>query len=121
MTEDEWEKRRDRAIMAAFQTGRPVFADSEGTLRYTDGAKEEVPLDVGTDVSVAVDHGTGALPRAARWSRRAYVFSLVAAVANGISVVWHPWQIAAVAVCLGSAILWRRVHRGQRTLLGAGR
>ena len=47
MTDDEWEKRRDRAIAAAFQTGRPVFADNEGELRYVDGAKESLADDAG--------------------------------------------------------------------------
>lgn len=52
MTDDEWGKQRDRAIAAAFQTGRPVFADSDGTMRYADGAREELPSDVGVPTTV---------------------------------------------------------------------
>jgi hypothetical protein len=47
MTDEEWEQRRDRAIAAAFQTGRAVFADSEGQLRYADGDCELIAADVG--------------------------------------------------------------------------
>ncbi len=47
MTDDEWQRQRERAILGAFQTGRPVFADSEGVVRYTDGAGEPVADDVG--------------------------------------------------------------------------
>ena len=47
MNGPEWDKQRERAILAAFQTGRPVFADSDGELRYTDGAGEPVADDVG--------------------------------------------------------------------------
>jgi hypothetical protein len=44
MTRDEWEQTRKRAIEAAFQTGRPVFADSEGALCYADGDCEQLPI-----------------------------------------------------------------------------
>lgn len=47
MTDDDWEQRRDRAILAAFQTGRPVFADSEGEMHYADGDHELLADDVG--------------------------------------------------------------------------
>jgi hypothetical protein len=47
MNGPEWDKQRERAISAVFQTGRPVFADSDGQLRYTDGASEPVAEDVG--------------------------------------------------------------------------
>lgn len=47
MSDDAWEQRRTRAILAAFQTGRSVWADSDGVLRYADGAEEAVPDDVG--------------------------------------------------------------------------
>lgn len=43
----EWDKQRERSILAAFQTGRPVFADSDGELRYADGIDEPVAADVG--------------------------------------------------------------------------
>ena len=47
MNGPEWDKQRERAILAVFQTGRPVFTDSDGQLRYTDGAGEPVAEDVG--------------------------------------------------------------------------
>jgi hypothetical protein len=47
MTDDEYEQHRNRAILAAFQTGRPVFADSDGEIRYADGDKEPLADDVG--------------------------------------------------------------------------
>ncbi len=47
MTDDEWEQRRQRSILAAFQTGRSVFGDSEGVLRYADGEQEALADDVG--------------------------------------------------------------------------
>jgi hypothetical protein len=48
MGDDDWEKLRDRSILAAFQTGRPVFGDTEsGVLRYADGDCEPLPNDVG--------------------------------------------------------------------------
>jgi hypothetical protein len=47
VTDEEWEKQRARAILAAFQTGRPVFADSEGELRYVDGSGERLQDEVG--------------------------------------------------------------------------
>lgn len=46
MNDDEWEKQRQRSIMAAFQTGRPVFGDSEGVLKFADN-DEPVGDDVG--------------------------------------------------------------------------
>jgi hypothetical protein len=47
VTDEEWEKQRKRAILAAFQTGRPVFADSEGEMRYVDGNGERLPDEIG--------------------------------------------------------------------------
>jgi hypothetical protein len=47
MSYDDWDKYRSRAIMTAMQTGRPVFADSEGVMRFADGDKEPVGGDVG--------------------------------------------------------------------------
>ncbi|HSX23373.1 MAG TPA: hypothetical protein VLE97_11420 [Gaiellaceae bacterium] len=47
MTDDEWEEQRRRAVLAAFQTGRPVFADTDGELRYVDGDREPLADDVG--------------------------------------------------------------------------
>lgn len=45
MTDDEWEQARARAIATAFQTGRPVFADSDGDLKFADD-DTSVPADV---------------------------------------------------------------------------
>lgn len=36
MNDNEWEQHRNRAIMEAFNTGRTVFADSDGELKYFD-------------------------------------------------------------------------------------
>lgn len=47
MTDDEWEEQRKRAILAAFQTGRPVFADTDGEMRYVDGDREPLKPHVG--------------------------------------------------------------------------
>ena len=47
MIDDEWDKQRSRAILVAFETGRPVFADIKGELRFADGDREPVPSDVG--------------------------------------------------------------------------
>lgn len=47
MTDDEWEQHRQRAILAAFQTGRPVLADSDGELSYADGDRTRLADDVG--------------------------------------------------------------------------
>jgi hypothetical protein len=45
MTDDEWDLKRNRAILAAFQIGRPVFADSDGELRYVRLTPREVTGD----------------------------------------------------------------------------
>lgn len=47
MTDDEWELKKNRAILAAFQTGRPVFADNEGEMRFADGDQEPLADDIG--------------------------------------------------------------------------
>lgn len=47
MTDDEWAQQRERAILAAFQSGRPVFGDTDGELRYADGDHETLPDDIG--------------------------------------------------------------------------
>jgi hypothetical protein len=61
VTDDEWKKPRDRAILAAFQTGRPVFANFDGVLHYIDGDHEPVADDGGVSKTV--------LPRSSWWSR----------------------------------------------------
>lgn len=47
MNDEEWERQRQRSIMAAFQTGRPTFADSDGVLKFADGNEEPVSDDIG--------------------------------------------------------------------------
>jgi hypothetical protein len=61
VTDDEYELQRNRAILAAFQTGRPVFADNEGEMRYADGEREPLADDVGVPQT--------AVPQAATISR----------------------------------------------------
>lgn len=56
MNDDAWKQRKERTILAAFQTGRSVFADSDGELRFADGDQEAVPDDIGLP--------KGALPQA---------------------------------------------------------
>lgn len=65
MTDDEWEKRRDRVILAAFQTGRPVFADSDGEMRYADGDREPLEPHEG----VTAQPVPGARVRISWWRR----------------------------------------------------
>lgn len=121
MTDDEWAKRRDRAISAAFQTGRPVFADTAGELRYGDGDCEVVS-NVGTDVGSMepIPQASPSLSvRAERASHRAFVASVVAAVANAIVALWNPWHFVFAAVFVGSAVIWRRVNQHQRSRIRA--
>lgn len=125
MTDDEWSKQRDRAVMAAFQTGRPVFADNAGELRYVDGSGEQVPEEIGQAservVQVAeVPRATSLAVRAQRASHWAFVMSVVAATANAVAAVWNPWQIVAVVGFAGSAVVWHRVSRYQRKTFPAG-
>lgn len=70
MTDEEWEQRRDRAISAAFQTGRPVFADTDGKLRYADGDREPIAADVGVveDSPAKEPPVKESLPRAPVWT-----------------------------------------------------
>jgi hypothetical protein len=42
VTDDEWKQRRKHAFEAVFQSGRPVFADSEGAFHYADGGREQL-------------------------------------------------------------------------------
>ena len=117
MTDDAWEEQRRRAILAAFQTGRPVFADTDGVLRYTDGTKEQVLADVGV-ARQPVPRATGLAVRAERASRLAWVLSIIAAIMNGImALLWNSWQIAPAVVLAACAIIWHRVNRYQRAAL----
>ena len=118
MTDDAWEKQRQRAVLAAFQTGRPVFADTDGELRFVDGAKELVPADVGVP-KAPVPRATVLAVRAERASHWAFVSTVIVAVANGIAAIWHPWHLALVVVFVGCAVVWRRVNQQQGAQLRA--
>lgn len=59
MTDDDWEQQRQRAILAAFQSGRPVFADTTGELRYVDGSGESLAADVGVPKASVLDEAKG--------------------------------------------------------------
>jgi len=115
VTDDEWEQRRDRAIMAAFQTGRPVFADTDGVLRYTDGDREPLADDAGFVKSPVATIAA----RAERWSRRAFIWSIVAAIANTGMAYWHLWQLACAGVFVFNAVIWGRINRTQRSRLAS--
>ena len=114
MTDDEWEKQRSRAILAAFQTGRPVFADTDGELRYADGTRDQVCADVGV-ATQPVPRATALAVRAERASHVAFVTSVVAAIANAVSgLLWNPWQLVWAVVFVGSAVVFRRINQRQR-------
>lgn len=114
MTDDEWEKQRSRAVLAAFQTGRPVFADTDGELRYADGARDQVPADVGV-AQQPVPRAVALAVRAERASHVAFVTSVVAAIANAVSgFLWHPWQLVCAVVFVGGAVVFRRINQRQR-------
>jgi len=114
VTDDEYDQHRNRAILAAFQTGRPVLADTDGVLRYTDGAKETVPADVGVG-KPPVPRTRALAVRAERASHMAFVTSVVAAIANAVSgFLWNPWQLVCVVMFVGSAVVFRRTNQLQR-------
>ncbi len=69
MTDDEWEAQRKLAILAAFQTGRPVFADSEGEMRYVDGDREPFAEGVGMPKTAVPRETTTWWSRVKRWFR----------------------------------------------------
>jgi len=115
MTDDEWELKRNRAVLAAFQSGRPVFADSEGQFRYIDGEGE--PLANGVPME-KLPRAKLALRKAARASYWAAVTAIVAAIGNGILGFWRPWNFVAAVVLLISAGFWFRVRRRQLALIG---
>lgn len=121
MTDAEWEQHRSRAILAAFQSGRPVFADTDGVLHYTDGAKEPVSDDVGVTRQPVprAKVTTVRAVRAERGSNLAIVLLIVAAIMNAVMALlwWNPWQIAPAVVLAGSAVIWQRVNRRQRAAM----
>lgn len=113
MTDDDWEEQRNRAILAAFQTGRTVFADTDGKLHFADGNQEAAPADVGL-ARKPIPQALRLATRAERASRFAFGMSLVAAIANGIAAIWNPWQLVLAVVFGGCAFIWRKVNRLQR-------
>jgi hypothetical protein len=113
VTDEEWEQRRKRVILAAFQTGRPVFAGSDGALHYADGDHEQLAADVGV-TKEPIPQATALAIRARRVSRWAFVTSSIAAAANVGVGFWHPWQFGVAAVCGFSAAVWYRVNQRQR-------
>jgi hypothetical protein len=64
---DAWEKIRSRTILAAFQTGRPVFANTEGELRYADGDCEPVADEVGESATAIPEAKVHITWRARLW------------------------------------------------------
>lgn len=132
MTDDEWQRHRSSAISAAFLTGRPVFADTDGTLRFADGDREPVPAHVSTVTA----HVFSSAPRpskpsiyakALRATRFAMGISIVMALCEGIAAFLCPreyarrsWDLAAAVLLLCAAVAWRRILRKQRTLYGEG-
>jgi len=119
VTDDAWDKQRSRAIMAAFQTGRPVFADTDGEMRYVDGDREKLSEDVGVPKAPLPQATSRIYTKAMRASRAVFVGSIVAAGINLVAGLWHPWHYAAAGAMLCSALIWRRVHQGQRALYGS--
>lgn len=115
MNDDEYELHRNQAILAALQTGRPVFADNEGELRFVvDGAGEPLPADVGI---IKQPSQADLARRAERASRLTYVVSAVAALANAVMVHWNTWQIAPAIVLGGCAVIWYRINCHQRAVI----
>lgn len=116
MTDEEWDKQRHRAILAAFQTGRPVFADTEGVLRYADGSKEPLAADVG--IVHPASPATECAMRAERASQLTYVLSVIAAFMNGVmAVLWNTWQVVPAVVLAICAVIWYRINRRQNEAL----
>ena len=117
MTDEEWELKRNRAILAAFQTGRPVFADSDGEMRYVDGDGEQLTDDVGVPME-KLPRAAAALRRAARASYWAAVTAAVAAIGNAIVGIWRSWNLVAAIVLALTSVLWFRVRRRQLEMVG---
>ena len=120
MNDDEWKARRDRAILAAFQTGRPVFADTDGELRYDDGDRELLDAEVGVP-RAPVPKAVVQLARAARASHQAAIASDIAVIVNVLAGVWFGSTLfyAAAGVASISAVIWYRLRRHQLAMLKA--
>ena len=114
LTDDEWEKQRSRAILAAFQTGRPVFADTDGELRYVDDDRKALSDDVGIPRR-PVPRVAVLIAKASRASYWAMVSSAVAAILNTVLGIWREslWYLGAGIVTAISTALWYRVRRSQ--------
>lgn len=119
MNDDEWKKKRERAMAVTFQTGRPVFADTDGEMRYADGDRE--PLDAYGKSGTLAPESRLPYTRAMHATRAAFVSSIGASALNVIAGIWHPWCFVSAAMMLSSALIWRHVHRGQRALYGVRR
>lgn len=115
MTDEEWERQRRRAILSAFQTGRPVFADSDGELKYADGSREQVPVDVGI-AKKPLPRVTVLAVRNERASHWAFVTSIIAVLASTVWSLWDQWRLIFVAAFIGCAFTWRRVNQRQRAV-----
>ena len=123
--DDEWEARRTRAILRALQTGRPVFADTDGEMRYGDGAGERLADEVGVP-RAPVPEAVVQMARAARASHRAAIASDIAVIINLLAGVWldSAFFYVAAGVASISAVIWYWLRRSQlaklRTSLRGG-
>jgi hypothetical protein len=116
VTDDEWEQQRSRAILTALQTGRPVFADSDGVLRYIDGAREPVTDAAGSAKPISRTRDLAL--KAERASRLAFVLLTIAAIGNGVmALFWNTWQFAPASVLAACAVGWYRLNGHQRAAL----
>jgi len=118
VTDDEWELKRNRAILAAFQSGRPVFADSDGQRRYVDGEGEALPADEAAIPMEKLPRATLALRKAARASYWAAVTAAVAAAGNAVLGIWRSWHLIAAIVLALTSVLWFHVRRKQLEMAG---
>jgi hypothetical protein len=116
VSDAEWELKKNRAVLTAFQTGRPVFADSEGELRFVDGDGEPVPDDLGEPV--VVPRAQAALRKAARASHWAAVTAGFAAACNAVLGYWRSWHFIAAILLAGTALFWLYVRRSQLEMAG---
>jgi hypothetical protein len=119
VSDAEWELKKNRAVLTAFQTGRPVFADSEGELRFVDGDGE--PVSVPDEAGVPVEklpRAKVALRKAARASYWAAVTAGFAAACNAGLGYWRSWHFIAAILLAGTALFWLYVRRSQLEMAG---